>query len=110
ERQLVNNFQESQQLQMNFLENSFLPYLEMHDDPENISTDVEPAEEIDSLISDYAGTAITSIIVVDDDFVVIGNNDNTQQAQIGQLYNDDDVRAAVLQGSSASRQIINPTL
>jgi two-component system sensor histidine kinase VicK len=110
ERQLVTNFQESQQLQMNFLENSFLPYLEMHANPESTPTDVEPAEEIDSLISDYSGTAITSIIVVDEDFVVIGNNDNTQQAQIGQLYNDDDVRNAVVQGNSTARQIINPNL
>ena len=36
ERQLVSNFQESQKLQMNFLENSFAPYLEMLENPKEV--------------------------------------------------------------------------
>ena len=110
ERQLVSNFQESQQLQMNFLENSFAPYLEMIEEPSEIPEDVDPEEEINTLISDFSGTGITSIIVVDAGFVVVGNSDTTQQVEVGQLLNDEDVRSTVLQGTSISRQIINPQL
>lgn len=66
--------------------------------------------EIDALISDFSGTAITGIVVVDNDFVVLGNSDNTQQIGVGQLLNDNDVRSAVLQGNSAARQIVNPSV
>ena len=110
ERQLVSNFQESQQLQMNFLENSFAPYLEMIEEPSEIPENVDPEEEINTLISDFSGTGITSIIVVDAGFVVVGNSDTTQQVEVGQLLNDEDVRSTVLQGTSISRQIINPQL
>ncbi|HLR88323.1 MAG TPA: cell wall metabolism sensor histidine kinase WalK [Atopostipes sp.] len=110
ERQLVSNFQESQQLQMNFLENSFAPYLEMIEEPSEIPEDVDPEEEINTLISDFSGTGITSIIVVDAGFVVVGNSDTTQQVEVGQLLNEEDVRSTVLQGTSISRQIINPQL
>ena len=110
ERQLVSNFQESQQLQMNFLENSFAPYLEMIEEPSEIPEDVDPEEEINTLISDFSGTGITNIIVVDAGFVVVGNSDTTQQVEVGQLLNDEDVRSTILQGTSISRQIINPQL
>src|SRR5699024_6327616 len=101
EKQLISNFQETQKLQMNFLENSFAPYIEMHDNPE---------EEINALISDFSGTGITSLIVVDSSFVVIGNSDTIQQVEVGQLLNDEDVRTTILQGSSSSKQIINSQL
>jgi len=107
ERQLVNNFQDSQQLQMNFLENSLAPYLEMHANPEETNEEIEPTEEIDTLISDFSGTAITGIVVVDSDFVVLGNSETVQQVGVGQLLNNDDIRTAVLQGNSNARQIIN---
>lgn len=110
ERQLVNNFTDNQQLQMNFMENSLLPYLEMHEYPEETPEDVDPLAEIDTLISDFSGTAITGIVVVDNDFVVLGNSDNTQQVGVGQLLNDTDVRNAVLQGNSSSRQVVNPSI
>lgn len=110
EKQLINNFQENQQVQMDFLEKSFIPYLEMHANPEENSEDVDPEAEISRLISDFSGTGITNIIVVDADFVVLGNSDHTQQIEVGQLLNDDDVRVAILQGSPASRQIVVPSL
>ncbi len=103
----MDNFTENQQLQMNFMENSLLPYLEMYENPEEAPEDVDPMEEIDTLISDFSGTAITGIVVVDSDFVVLGSNDNTQQIAVGQLLNNDDIRAAVLQGNSNTRQVIN---
>src|SRR5699024_8267719 len=110
ERQLVSNFQESQKLQMNFLENSFAPYLEMLENPKEVPDDIDPEEEINALISDFSGTGITSLIVVDAGFVVVGNSDTTQQVEVGQLLNDEDVRTTILQGSASSRQIINPQL
>ncbi|HZK47155.1 MAG TPA: cell wall metabolism sensor histidine kinase WalK [Atopostipes sp.] len=110
ERQLVASFQDNQQLQANFLENSILPYLEMHNNPEIVQEDMDPAEEIESLISDFQGTAITGILVVDSNLVVLGNSDDTQQLQVGQLLSDEDVRTTVLQGTSVSRQIYNPTV
>lgn len=110
ERQLVNNFQENQKLQINFLENSFAPFLEMHENPKDTSEDIDPEEEINALISDFSGTGITSLIVVDSSFVVIGNSDTTQQVEVGQLLNDEDVRTTILQGSASSKQIINSQL
>lgn len=110
ERQLVATFQENQQLQANFLENSIFPYLEMHENSENTPEDIDPMQEIDTLISDFSGTAITGISVVDAEFVVLGNSDDTQQIMVGQLLNDEDVRTAVLQGTSISRQTYNPTI
>ena len=110
ERQLVASFQKNQQLQANFLENSILPYLEMHNNPETVEENMDPAEDIESLISDFQGTAITGILVVDTDLVVLGNSDDTQQLQVGQLLSDEDVRTTVLQGTSISRQIYNPTV
>src|SRR5699024_3763610 len=104
------NFQESQKLQMNFLENSFAPYLEMLENPKEVPDDIDPEEEINALISDFSGTGITSLIVVDAGFVVVGNSDTTQQVEVGQLLNDEDVRTTILQGSASSRQIINPQL
>ena len=43
ERQLVASFQDNQQLQANFLENSILPYLEMHNNPETVEENILPA-------------------------------------------------------------------
>ena len=107
ERQLVNNFTENQQLQMNFLENSILPFLEMHEEIVETPEGIEPLNELETLIADFSGTAITGIVVVDNDFVVVANSDNTQQLAVGQLLSDDDIRSAILQGSSTARQVIN---
>lgn len=110
ERQLVNNFTENQQLQMNFLENSILPFLEMHEEIVETPEGIEPLNELETLIADFSGTAITGIVAVDNDFVVLANSDNTQQLAVGKLLSDDDIRSAILQGSSTARQIINPAV
>lgn len=109
ERQLISNFQENQQLQANFLENSFLPYLEMLENPEQISEGLLPEDEINDLIQDFSGTEISNITVIDENFVILGNSDGTLQTELGQILNDNDARTAILQGSSTSRQIINTT-
>ena len=67
-------------------------------------------KEINALVPDFSGTGITSLIVVDSSFVVIGNSDTIQQVEVGQLLNDEDVRTTILQGSSSSKQIINSQL
>ena len=110
ERQLVNSFTENQQLQMNFLENSILPFLEMHEEIVETPEGIEPLNELETLIADFSGTAITGIVAVDNDFVVLANSDNTQQLAVGKLLSDDDIRSAILQGSSTARQIINPAV
>ena len=110
ERQLVNNFTENQQLQMNFLENSVLPFLEMHEEIVETPEGIEPLNELETLIADFSGTAITDIVAVDNDFVVLANSDNTQQLAVGQLLSDDDIRSAILQGSSTARQITRPAV
>lgn len=110
EKQLINNFQETQQVQMNFLEDSFVSYLEMIKNPELIVDDINPEEEINKLLTDFSGTEISNIILVDSNFVVIGNSDSTQQIEVGQLLNDEDIQLAVLQGTASSRQIIKPSL
>ena len=109
ERQLVNSFTENQQLQMNFLENSILPFLEMHEEIVETPEGIEPLNELETLIADFSGTAITGIVAVDNDFVVLANSDNTQQLAVGKLLSDDDIRSAILQGSSTARQVINPS-
>lgn len=109
ERQLISNFQENQPLQVNFLENSFLPYFEMLENPEEIPEDVNPKQEINKLIQDYSGTDISNITVIDKDFVILGKSDGTLQSELGQILNDNDARTAILQGKSVSRQIINQT-
>lgn len=110
ERQLVNSFTENQQLQMNFLENSILPFLEMHEEIVETPEGIEPLNELETLIADFSGTAITGIVAVDNDFVVLANSDNTQQLAVGKLLSDDDIRSAILQGSSTARQVINPAV
>ena len=82
EKQLINNFQETQQVQMNFLEDSFVSYLEMIKNPELIVDDINPEEEINKLLTDFSGTEISNIILVDSNFVVIGNSDSTQQIEV----------------------------
>ena len=109
ERQLISNFQENQQLQANFLENSFLPYLEMLENPEETNEDIIPEDEINELIQDFSGTEISNITVIDDDFVILGNSDGTLQSDLGQILNDNDARTAILQGNSVSRQTIDST-
>lgn len=107
ERQLVNNFQEDRQTQMVFLESTILPLLEMEANPDPDS-DIDPEEEIDSLLTDFSGSGITELQVVDSDFSVLGISDSTQQFMIGQLSDDVDVRQAQLQGQPFARQVIDP--
>ena len=82
----------------------------MHEEIVETPEGIEPLNELETLIADFSGTAITGIVAVDNDFVVLANSDNTQQFAVGQLLSDDDIRSAILQGSSTARQVINPAV
>ncbi|WP_161878295.1 cell wall metabolism sensor histidine kinase WalK [Alkalibacterium sp. MB6] len=106
ERQLVVNFQEDRQVQMSFLESTLMPYLEAEANGEE--SEVDAAQEINSLIADFSGNGITELQVVNEDLVVIGNSDSTQQSVIGQLSGDQDLRQAQLTEVTVPRQVIDP--
>lgn len=106
ERKLVVNFQEDRQVQMSFLESTLMPYLESEANGEE--SEVDAAQEINSLIADFSGNGITELQVVNEDLVVIGNSDSTQQSVIGQLSGDQDLRQAQLTEVTVPRQVIDP--
>ncbi|MCC5896058.1 MAG: cell wall metabolism sensor histidine kinase WalK [Alkalibacterium sp.] len=106
ERQLIANFQEDRQVQMNFLESTIMPFLEQEaSDEEN---EIDPVQEINSLIGEFSGSGITDLQVVNEDLVVIGTSDSTQQSIVGQLSDDVDVRQALFTESTVPRQVIDP--
>src|SRR5690625_1019768 len=84
ERQLVANFQEDRQVQMNFLESTLLPFFEMEASDEETETD--PVQEINSLLADFSGNGITQLEVVNENLIIIGTSDGTQQNVIGRAH------------------------
>lgn len=111
ERSLIENFQNDRQMQMNFLENNLVSYMEQHYRNEKTAVgEPTPQDEIISLMTDFSGTAITKVYVVDTDFVILGINDNTQQSVVGQVSNNEDVRKTIIQGQSSAKQVIDPTV
>lgn len=107
ERQLVANFQEDRQVQMSFLESAILPLLELEANNTE-DNEVDPVQEINSLLADFSGSGITDLQVVNDDLVVVGTSDSTQQNIIGQLSDDVDLRQALFTESTVPRQVIDP--
>ena len=107
ERQLVANFQEDRQVQMSFLESTILPLLELEANNTE-DNEVDPVQEINSLLADFSGSGITDLQVVNDDLVVVGTSDSTQQNIIGQLSDDVDLRQALFTESTVLRQVIDP--
>lgn len=107
ERQLVANFQEDRQVQMSFLESAILPLLELEANNTE-DNEVDPVQEINSLLADFSGSGITDLQVVNDDLVVVGTSDSTQQNIIGQLSDDVDLRQALFTESTVLRQVIDP--
>ncbi|GAB2317896.1 cell wall metabolism sensor histidine kinase WalK [Alkalibacterium sp. s-m-22] len=107
ERQLIANFQEDRQVQMSFLESAILPLLELEANNTE-DNEVDPVQEINSLLADFSGSGITDLQVVNDDLVVVGTSDSTQQNIIGQLSDDVDLRQALFTESTVPRQVIDP--
>ncbi|PRY81424.1 cell wall metabolism sensor histidine kinase WalK [Alkalibacterium olivapovliticus] len=106
ERQLIANFQEDRQVQMNFLESTIMPFLEQEANEEE--NEVDPVQEINSLIGEFSGSGITDLQVVNEDLIVIGTSDSTQQNIVGQLSDDVDVRQALFTETTVPRQVIDP--
>ncbi|SFC48840.1 PAS/PAC sensor signal transduction histidine kinase [Alkalibacterium subtropicum] len=106
ERQLVANFQEDRQVQMNFLESTILPALEREENGEE--GEVSPDQEISNLLTEFSGSGITDLQVVNAELIVMGTSDTTQQNIIGQLSDDVDLRQAQITENSITRQVIDP--
>lgn len=106
EQHFVSNFQEDRQTQMEFLKGSIRPYLELQSES-NPDTNVNPQEEINELVTDFSGTGITELQVIDSNFIILSNSDSTQQNLVGQISNETDVRNAFLQGQTVTSQIVD---
>src|SRR5690554_4214415 len=105
ERQLVANFQEDRQVQMNFLKSTVLPYLEARES--GSESEIDPEQEIGALLTEFSGSGITDLQVVDSELIVLGTSDTTQQNIVGQLSDDVDLRQAQITESSIPRQVID---
>lgn len=106
ERQLVANFQEDRQTQMNFLESTLVPFFEI--DASNEENETDAAQEVNSLLAEFSGNGITQLQVVDENLIIIGNSDSTGQSTIGQLSSDQDLRQAQVTETSIPRQVVDP--
>lgn len=106
EKQLVSSYQEDRQTQVDFLETTLEPYLDMTEgDEENA---VSPKEEIQSLLADFSGTGISEILVVDADYIIAATSDRTQQSIVGRRSDDVDINQAMLLEETVKRQVIDP--
>lgn len=103
ERRLVTSFQEDRQAQIDFLESTVQPYLEEYEN--NEESEIDPREEINDLLSEFSGSGITDLQVIDQNMVVLGNSDSTQQDTLGQLSDDTDVRDVHLSGNTLAIQV-----
>ena len=104
ERQLVNSYQEDRQTQINFLETTIEPYLEMPEEGEETSS----KDEIQSLLADFSGSDISEILVVDAESVIAATSDRTQTAVVGRRSDDVDINQAMLLEETVKRQVIDP--
>lgn len=107
EQQLITNFHQERQNQVNYIKTMVRPYLESLHDPDS-SEEVDPQTEINNLINDYSGSLVTKLSIIDTDSTTLALSDNTSQGLVGQLTDDDSARNAVIQGQSTSQQIIDP--
>ena len=107
EQQLITNFHQERQNQVDYIKIMVRPYLESLHDPDS-SEEVDPQTEINNLINDYSGSLVTKLSIIDTDSTTLALSDNTSQGLVGQLTDDDSARNAVIQGQSTSQQIIDP--
>ena len=107
EQQLITNFHQERQNQVNYIKTMVRPYLESLHDPDS-SEEVDPQTEINNLINDYSGSLVTKLSIIDTDSTTLALSDTTSQGLVGQLTDDDSARNAVIQGQSTSQQIIDP--
>lgn len=107
EQQLVTNFQEERQTQVDFLETTTAPYLTAAFNNTAADGEMDPEAEINSLLSEFTGSGITEVQVINPDLFIIGTSDSTQQSVVGRLSNDADVRQSLLLEDTITRQYVD---
>ncbi|MDN6625832.1 MAG: cell wall metabolism sensor histidine kinase WalK [Pisciglobus halotolerans] len=100
ETELVSNFKEERTLQVQFLENTIEPILLQQD-----RTAVE--KPIEDLITEFSGSGVIEVQVVDPDYYILGTSDNTKQTLVGRKSTDSEVQQSLLLGSSVTSQYID---
>lgn len=105
ENQLITSFQEDRKVQMDFLESTITSSLEIEESGEGSET--SPEQEISSLLTEFSGSGITDLQVVNSELIVMGTSDTTQQSTVGQLSDDVDLRQAQITENSITRQVID---
>lgn len=111
EKQLVENFQNDRQIQMDFLKNNLSPILEENLDNDRTDQEREKFEkEISQFLLDFSGRGITDIVIVDRNFVVLGTSDSISESSIGTISNDQDLRKSMIQGHQTAKQVIDDTV
>lgn len=101
ESQLVDNFKEDRRIQVDFLENTLRPILL---DEENETKE----ESIANFLTDFSGTGVIEVQVIDPEYYITGTSDNTQQSLVGRKSTDSDVQQALLLGNNVTRQYLDP--
>ncbi len=107
EQQWVTNFQEERQTQVDFLETTTAPYLTAAFNNTAADGEVDPEAEINSLLSEFTGSGIAEVQVINPDLFIIGTSDSTQQSVVGRLSNDADVRQSLLLEDTITRQYVD---
>lgn len=107
ENQLVANFHQERRNQMDYIKTMVRPYLQEIHDPDDEGT-ADSMTEINNLISDYSGSLVTELSIIDTDNTILALSDETQQGLVGQLTDNDNARNAVIQGQSTTEQILDP--
>lgn len=105
EKQMIKSFQGDRQTQMDFLETNLTSVLQEYTAANQEDESNAIQDEINQLLRDFSGRAITEIYVVDRNFIVLGTSDNVERSSVGQISNDQDLRKAVLQGQRNAKQV-----
>lgn len=105
EKKLLDSYHEDRQTQLEFLETTIEPYLQAATENEE---EESPTEDIQSLLSDFSGSGISEILVVDAESVIVATSDRTQLSVVGRRSDDLDTNQAMLLEEIVKRQVIDP--
>lgn len=105
EKKLLDSYHEDRQTQLEFLETTIEPYLQAATENEE---EESPTEDIQSLLSDFSGSGISEILVVDAESVIVATSDRTQLSVVGRRSDDLDTNQAMLLEETVKRQVIDP--
>ncbi len=105
EKKLLDSYHEDRQTQLEFLETTIEPYLKAATENEE---EESPTEDIQSLLSDFSGSGISEILVVDAESVIVATSDRTQLSVVGRRSDDLDTNQAMLLEETVKRQVIDP--